>query len=159
MVQYYVYAGTLLGTGDISLTKRDKSLCLHCPCMFSHFSQVPVFVTLWTVAARLLRPWGFSGKNTGVGCHVLLQGIFLTQGSHWSLMSPALAGGFFTISTTWEAHPSEMWQSVPHIHVALTYFIQLESLQTLPEGQAHKYVYVHMCFNICVWVTVCLAFT
>ena len=24
--------------------------------------------------------WDFSGKNTGIGCHVLLQGIFLTQG-------------------------------------------------------------------------------
>ena len=29
---------------------------------------------------RLLRPWDFPGKNTGVGCHRLLQGIFLTQG-------------------------------------------------------------------------------
>ena len=29
---------------------------------------------------RILRPWDFLGKNTGVGCHFLLQGIFLTQG-------------------------------------------------------------------------------
>ena len=29
---------------------------------------------------RLLRPWDSPGKNTGVGCHALLQGIFLTQG-------------------------------------------------------------------------------
>ena len=29
---------------------------------------------------RLLRPWDFPGKNTGVGCHFLLQDIFLTQG-------------------------------------------------------------------------------
>ena len=29
---------------------------------------------------RLLCPWDFSGKNTGVGCHFLLQEIFLTQG-------------------------------------------------------------------------------
>ena len=28
---------------------------------------------------RLLCPWDFPGKNTGVGCHSLLQGIFLTQ--------------------------------------------------------------------------------
>ena len=28
----------------------------------------------------LLCPWDFPGKNTGVGCHFLLQGIFLTQG-------------------------------------------------------------------------------
>ena len=29
---------------------------------------------------RLLCPWNSLGKNTGVGCHALLQGIFLTQG-------------------------------------------------------------------------------
>ena len=32
--------------------------------------------------ARLLCPWDFLGKNAGVGCHFLLQGIFLTQGSN-----------------------------------------------------------------------------
>ena len=31
---------------------------------------------------RLRRPWDFPGKSTGVGCHFLLQGIFLTQGSN-----------------------------------------------------------------------------
>ena len=30
----------------------------------------------------LLRPWDSPGKNTGVGCHALLQGNFLTQGSN-----------------------------------------------------------------------------
>ena len=30
--------------------------------------------------AGFLCPWDFPGKNTGVGCHFLLQGIFLTQG-------------------------------------------------------------------------------
>ena len=29
---------------------------------------------------RLFHPWDFPGKNTGVGCHFLLQGIFPTQG-------------------------------------------------------------------------------
>ena len=29
---------------------------------------------------RLLSPWHFPGKNTGVGCHFLLQDIFLAQG-------------------------------------------------------------------------------
>ena len=27
-----------------------------------------------------VRPWDSPGKNTGVGCHALLQGIFPTQG-------------------------------------------------------------------------------
>ena len=31
---------------------------------------------------RLLCPWESPGKNTGVGCHFLLQGIFPTQGSN-----------------------------------------------------------------------------
>ena len=42
-------------------------------------------------------------KNTGVGCHALLQGIFPTQGSNLHLLcQPALAGRFFTTSATWE---------------------------------------------------------
>ena len=35
---------------------------------------------------RLLCPWDSPGKNTGVGCHFLLQGIFQTQGSNPSLL-------------------------------------------------------------------------
>ena len=33
--------------------------------------------------ARLLRPWDFSSKNTGVGCHFLLQGIQNPGFLHW----------------------------------------------------------------------------
>ena len=36
--------------------------------------------------ARLLCPWDFSGKNTGVGRHFLLQGIFVTQGLNLVLL-------------------------------------------------------------------------
>ena len=32
--------------------------------------------------SRLFYPWDSPGKNTGVDCHALLQGIFLTQGSN-----------------------------------------------------------------------------
>ena len=35
----------------------------------------------------LLCPWDSPGKNTGVGCHALLQGIFLTKGSNQQLLS------------------------------------------------------------------------
>ena len=41
-------------------------------------------------------PWDFTGKNTGVGCHFLLQGIFSTQGLN--------LGRFFTI---WGIRESE----------------------------------------------------
>ena len=43
--------------------------------------------------ARLLCPWDFSEKNIGVGCHILLQGIFPTQGWNPRLLSPALQAG------------------------------------------------------------------
>ena len=36
--------------------------------------------------ARLLCPWDFPGKNTGVGCHSHLQEIFPIQGSNLSLL-------------------------------------------------------------------------
>ena len=36
--------------------------------------------------SRLLCPWDSLGKNTGVGCHFLLQGIFLIQGLNLSLL-------------------------------------------------------------------------
>ena len=49
-------------------------------------SRVQLFATPWTVACtRLLRPWDFLGKSTGVGCHFLLQGIFPTQGLNLGL--------------------------------------------------------------------------
>ena len=35
---------------------------------------------------RLLCPWDSPGKNAGVGCHALFQGIFLTQGSNLGLL-------------------------------------------------------------------------
>ena len=46
------------------------------------------------------------GKNTGVACHFLLQGMDLRHlGTEpMSLMYPALADGFFITSATWETH-------------------------------------------------------
>jgi len=35
---------------------------------------------------RLLHPWDFPGKKTRVGCHSLLQQIFLTQGLNLNLL-------------------------------------------------------------------------
>ena len=76
-------------------------------CMLSHFNRV-----------RLMRSFGLSlpgssvhgdspGKNTGKGCHALLQGNLPNPGiDPTSLTTPALAGGFFTTSTTWEAQTS-----------------------------------------------------
>ena len=57
-------------------TKINQNRCVY-GCMLS---CVQLFATARTVADRLICPWYFPGKNTGVGCHFLFQGIFLTQG-------------------------------------------------------------------------------
>ena len=48
--------------------------------------SVTSVVIPWTVASGLLCPWACPSKNTGVGCRLLLQGIFPTQGSNPHLL-------------------------------------------------------------------------
>ena len=50
-------------------------------------------------SARLLCPWDSPGKNNGVGCRALHQGIFLTQGSNQHLLYLLHWQGFFFFNT------------------------------------------------------------
>ena len=67
--------------------------------MLSRISCVQLCAPYGLWPTRLLCPWDSPGKNTGVGCHALLHGIFLTQGSnsrlsrllHWQVGSLPLA--------------------------------------------------------------------
>ena len=47
-------------------------------CVLSRFSCIQPFATLETVAHWLFCVWDSPGKNTEVGCHALLQGMFPT---------------------------------------------------------------------------------
>ena len=58
-------------------TKYEETMHAY---MRSHLSRVRLFGTLWAVAYQAYCRWDFPGKNTGVGCHVFLQGIFPTHG-------------------------------------------------------------------------------
>ena len=49
-------------------------------------SPVQLFATLWTVAHQAPLFMGFSRQENWSGCHALLQGIFLTQGSNPHLL-------------------------------------------------------------------------
>ena len=64
----------------LNSTYSGKVFCLPgvCSCSIVSNSLWPHGVKL----TRLLCPWDFPGKNTAVGCHFLLQGIFWTQGSN-----------------------------------------------------------------------------
>ena len=56
-----------------------------CVCAKS-LSHVRLFATHGLQPSRLLCPWDSPGKNPGVGCHVLLQGIFLAQALNLRLL-------------------------------------------------------------------------
>ena len=70
----------LICTGHIVLSLGQSLLYCITPssplCMLSRVSRS----TTPQCPLRLLCPWDSPGKNTQVGCHALLQGIFPTQG-------------------------------------------------------------------------------
>ena len=74
-------------------------------CVLSHFSCVQLLATLWTVACQTPLSMGISRQEywSGLPCSPSRDlpdlGIELVPAG-----SPALAGGFFTTSPTWEAH-------------------------------------------------------
>ena len=86
--------------------------------LLSHFHSVRFVVTLWTIAHQALHPWDSPSKNTGVGCHSLLQGISPTQGSnphllcllHWQAGSLPLIS---PVKPLWVAFPFSRWSSQP----------------------------------------------
>ena len=49
-------------------------------------SCVCLFASPWTLASQASLSMGFPSKNTGMGCHFLLQGIFPPQGSNLDLL-------------------------------------------------------------------------
>ena len=78
--------------------------------MLSHFSHVQLFETLWTVALQAPLFMGFFRQEYWSGLPFPPPGDLPNPRiKPTSPVSPALAGGFFTISTTWEAlQPREL---------------------------------------------------
>ena len=74
-------------------------------CVLSHFSRVWLYGTLWTAALQAPLSMGFSRQEYWSGLpYPPLGRSSLNPGVEpASLMSPVLAGRFFTPSTTWEA--------------------------------------------------------
>ena len=76
--------------------------------VLSHFSCVRLFVTPWTVARQAPLSMGFSRQEYWSGLPFPPPGDLPDQGIEpASLKLPALARGFFTTSTTWEAPLAE----------------------------------------------------
>ena len=73
--------------------------------MLNHFSHAQLFATLWTLALQALPSMGFCRQDywSGLPCPLRV-GLPDPGIEPASLMSLALAGGFFTTSATWGAH-------------------------------------------------------
>ena len=97
-------------------------------------------MTPWTVAQQTPLPWYFPGKNPGVGCHILLQGISLTQGSnlcllYWQADSYPLC--------TWEAlpYPTETKSKLSLVFCKMggSWWRGLKERGTLKKGMANHF--------------------
>ena len=82
----------------------------------------PVDCTLPGSSAHVI----FSGKNTGVGCHFLLQGIFLTQGSN--------LGFPHCRQTLYHLNHSEAKESILQVYTVLCYVDSVMSNSLRPHG-------------------------
>ena len=82
-------------------------------CMLSHFSSVQLCATLWTVAWQAPLSMGFSREEYWSGLPCPPPGDLPNPGIEPSVFtSPALAGRFFTTSTTWKTDiQNPRWQS------------------------------------------------
>ena len=97
-----------------------------CHCCYLVTKSCPTLLTPWTVAARLFCLWDPPGKNTWVGSHPHLQGIFPTQRSnqhllHWQAVSFPLSHE----GSPWVCHiqPLLCWGMFPLCPLSGDFFI------------------------------------
>ena len=97
----------LASTSALSDSKNSTILDVLFSCVLSCFTRAPLFATAWTVGRQAPLSLGFSRQDywNGLPCPPLgdLPNPAIKPAS---LMPPALAGGFFTTSTTREAQIS-----------------------------------------------------
>ena len=87
-----------------------------CVYMLNCFSHVSLLLHgPWPT--RLLCPSDFPGKNTGVGCHALLQGIYLIQGSNPHLLYLPQYRWILYLLATREANT---YKSYTHMHTYIS---------------------------------------
>ena len=80
-------------------------------------------VTPWTIARQAPLFWDSPGKNTGVGCHSLLQGMFLTEESNRNL----LHGQVDSLPLSLQGSPNT---SIPYAHLPAVGLVMSSCLLT-----------------------------
>ena len=107
--------------GPHTMTGINLTNIKECTCVLRGFSRVQLFARLWRVACQAPLSIGFSRQDywSGLPC----------PRAHVFLSSPALVGGFFTISATWEV-------PVKRIHPRNSLVVQWLGLSTFTAEDA-----------------------
>ena len=101
---YFCFGFSLTVCRDFDLSYHTRHEELHCAHVLSGFNRVWLFVIPWTVACQAPLSMRFSRQEYWSGLPCSPQGVLPDPGiKPPSLMSPALAGRFFTTSATWDA--------------------------------------------------------
>ena len=109
---------------------------------------------------RLLCPWDFSGKDTGVVCHFLLQGIFPTKGLNPGLLHCRQI--LYQLSS--QGSPLRPWDMTIFPTVQQVPYIGTFRLQTFKDVNMHLHVqsryftsglHCHTCASSKVTVLLC----
>ena len=109
-------------------------------------SHVQLFAIPWAVACQAAMAWDFPSKNTGVDCHVLLQGIFPNQGSnphllHWQVDSLPLSDAMANCKLPQLMIHSWLWQlwitTVLYFHITFFFFLQFPQKLITALGDCH----------------------
>ena len=92
-------------------------------CMFVQLlSHIRFFATQWTVAHQTPLSMNFPGKNTRIGCHFFLQGIFPTEGLKLSLVISLSILKYSSLWLCWnvlEVSPVRMKDLLPLFQVGM----------------------------------------
>ena len=72
-------------------SKSRRCIIMLLPLLLSRFSRVRLCATHRRQPTRLPCPWAFPGKNTGVGCHFLLQCMKVKSESEVRQSCPTLS--------------------------------------------------------------------
>ena len=126
-------------SGKITTDLKQLEACSHL-CALSRFSHVWLFVTPWTVARQ-------APLSTGILLARILEWVAISFSRDLpnsgiepvSLMFPALAGRFFTTSTTWET-PSHLHREYKCSHYLLSPECSAASVNAIRvrEGGLHQ---------------------
>ena len=130
-----------IGKARVTPAASAKSL-QSCPTVRPHRRQ----------PTRLPRPWDSPGKNTGVGCHFLLQCVKVKSGSEVAQLHPTLSGPMDCSLPGFSAHGSFQARVLECGAIAFSEEWPLQRwIRMVASLESHE----RQCMNLYMWLYMC----